>query len=149
MYTFVNVTLEESFDVGLSTLYSLMTYDRFRMAWYNYLDLLDIAFDTGFCCSVCQMQPDTVVFDATTLSYRKEALPLGLSRINDTKEKSIKRARFVLHEILGCLCPFVPGFVYLLCFFTSLRVHYLTRFGNVKWLSSKQQLAGWLDVSRK
>ena len=113
MYTFVSVTKEESFDVGLSSLYSLLTYDRFRMAWYSYLDLLDINFDDGFCCSVCRTHPDTVVFDATTLSYRKEALPLGLSKINDTKEKPIERTRFVLYKLWRFLCPFCLCFFYL------------------------------------
>ncbi|XP_065056806.1 uncharacterized protein LOC135685015 [Rhopilema esculentum] len=91
MHTFFTVTKEEAIDCGLSSLLSLLTYEKFRAAWYSYLNLLDVSFSEGFSCSECRSKPTTIVFDATTLSFRKQATHLLTDDVNDSRIKPIKR----------------------------------------------------------
>lgn len=58
-------------DAG-SRLPDLLTYNHFRMAWYNYLSRLNIDYTEGFRCNDCGNSPVIVIMDATTLSFRKE-----------------------------------------------------------------------------
>ena len=58
-------------DCG-EVLHSLLNYNNFRMAWYSYLELLDIYYNEGFRCSHCRENPNIVIMDATSLAFRKE-----------------------------------------------------------------------------
>ncbi|KAL3868521.1 hypothetical protein ACJMK2_041322 [Sinanodonta woodiana] len=49
-----------------------LSYSDFKSAWYSFLDLLEIDYTSSFVCSHCGPDPDTVVMDATSLSFRKE-----------------------------------------------------------------------------
>ncbi|KAL3868428.1 hypothetical protein ACJMK2_041236 [Sinanodonta woodiana] len=49
-----------------------LSYSDFKSAWYSFLDLLEIDYTSSFVCSHCGLDPDTVVMDATSLSFRKD-----------------------------------------------------------------------------
>ena len=51
-------------DCGV-VLPALLTYNKFRMAWYSYLALLDINYAEGFKCSHCSSTPKILIMDAT------------------------------------------------------------------------------------
>lgn len=50
------------------------SYQRLQLAWYSYINLLDVTYEEGFTCSKCGPEPSVVVMDATTLSFRKRML---------------------------------------------------------------------------
>ena len=49
---------------------SMLNYQR--MAWYSFLELLDINYEDGFVCGRCGAYPEVVLCDATTLGFRRE-----------------------------------------------------------------------------
>ena len=68
-------------DAGNNALSSMITYNHFRIAWYAFLKLLEIDYDSGFKCHQCVDQPDIVIMDATSLAFRKD-----LDLWHDTKQ---------------------------------------------------------------
>ena len=51
----------------------LLSYHHWRFSWYSFLELLDIDYRDGFCCPICGTGDlDTVICDATCLSFRQE-----------------------------------------------------------------------------
>lgn len=48
-----------------------MPYRDFRLAWYEFMQLLDIDYHAGFECKECGPNPETVIMDATSLGHRK------------------------------------------------------------------------------
>ena len=72
-------------DADVMEFGQLMSYHHWRFAWYSFLDLLDINYEEGFCCPVCGKGDslDTVICDATALSFRQElCTSLKSSRLN-------------------------------------------------------------------
>ena len=51
-----------------------LSYHHWCFAWYSSLNLLDINYEEGFCCAICGKDNslDTVIWDATALSFRRE-----------------------------------------------------------------------------
>lgn len=70
MHTFHQVLCNVLADYGYEA-QSVFAYDKFRMAWYTYLNLLDIDLNQGFSCSICTAQPDIVVCDGTSVSFQR------------------------------------------------------------------------------
>ncbi|XP_041958817.1 uncharacterized protein LOC121718060 isoform X2 [Alosa sapidissima] len=52
-----------------------LTYHKFRVAWYAFVDLLDLSFEAGFECARCGPTPHTIICDGTALSFRRALLP--------------------------------------------------------------------------
>ena len=73
MFTEYTVLKKIQEDSGSHLFSSLFTYNHFRFSWYSYLSLLDIDYRNGFKCTVCGDQPETVIMDATSLAFRREA----------------------------------------------------------------------------
>ena len=46
-------------------------YNHFRMAWYSFVQLLDIDYSERFCCASCGVSPNTLIMDGTSLSFRR------------------------------------------------------------------------------
>lgn len=49
----------------------LPSYNHYRVAWYAFLELMDIDFNNGFCCELCGIHPSVIIMDATTLAFQK------------------------------------------------------------------------------
>ena len=60
------------FEYGSNQAIDMINYQQWRMAWYSYLDLLDISYEEGYLCSLCGQYPDTIICDATALAYKRE-----------------------------------------------------------------------------
>lgn len=75
IYTQYCVLTQNHKDAGSSNFSSLFTYNHYRLAWYSFLELMDIDYSTGFTCSECGTAPTTVVMDATSVAFRKDLLP--------------------------------------------------------------------------
>ena len=73
MFTEYTVLKKIQEDSGSHFFSSLFTYNHFRFSWYNYLSLLDIDYGDGFKCTIWGDQPETVIMDATSLAFRREA----------------------------------------------------------------------------
>eukprot|EP00794_Sanderia_malayensis_P010517 gene10517-11621_t len=72
IYVFHSIYVREKQVEGYADLASSFTYNKFKNAWYRYMELLDIDIDTGFSCKICKEEPSVLIMDATSLSFRKE-----------------------------------------------------------------------------
>eukprot|EP00794_Sanderia_malayensis_P008570 gene8570-9483_t len=72
IYVFHSIYVREKQAEGYADLASSFTYNKFKNAWYSYMELLDINIDTGFSCKICKEEPSVLIMDATSLSFRKE-----------------------------------------------------------------------------
>ncbi|XP_065055209.1 uncharacterized protein LOC135683786 [Rhopilema esculentum] len=97
IYVFHTIYVREKRDEGLSCEISTFSYNKFKDAWYSYLELLDIDIDQGFGCEICKNAPDIVLMDATSLSFRKELTHWRsfLVEVEQTKEPVIPRYSYV------------------------------------------------------
>ena len=59
-------------DAGNDAFSSMISYNHFRLAWYAFLKLLEIEYESEFKCHECGNQPEIVIMDATSLGFRKE-----------------------------------------------------------------------------
>ncbi|XP_065064713.1 uncharacterized protein LOC135690945 [Rhopilema esculentum] len=93
IYVFHTIYVREKRDEGLSCEISTFSYNKFKDAWYSYLELLDIDIDQGFGCEICKNASDIVLMDATSLSFRKELTHWRsfLVEVEQTKEPVIPR----------------------------------------------------------
>ena len=57
-------------DFGHANLFNLFSYNKFKDAWYSYLELLKIDFSNGFTCPECKAEPDLIICDGTSLSFQ-------------------------------------------------------------------------------
>lgn len=71
MHSFHQVTCEMLEDFGYGQVRKIFPYNKFRLAWYAFIDLLDIDMNNGFCCPVCSTTPDLVICDGTSLAFQK------------------------------------------------------------------------------
>ncbi|KAI8516500.1 hypothetical protein Bbelb_050810 [Branchiostoma belcheri] len=55
--------------------YTRLTYSKFRLAWYSFLNLLDINYDSGFQCPECGPEPKLVICDGIALRTLITNLP--------------------------------------------------------------------------
>ncbi len=46
-------------------------YHHFKSACYSFINLLDVDLSNNFHCDVCGTSPNTMIMDATTISFRK------------------------------------------------------------------------------
>ena len=74
LFTYYSVWQEIMADADVLDFKRLLSYHCWHLAWYNFLDLLDINYEEGFCCAICGKDNslDTVICDATALSFRQE-----------------------------------------------------------------------------
>ena len=74
LFTYYSVWQEIMADADVLDFKRLLSYHHWCFAWYSFLDLLDISYEEGFCCAICGKDNslDTVICDATALSFRQE-----------------------------------------------------------------------------
>ena len=75
LFTYYSVWQEIMHDANVLNFERLLSYHHWRFSWYSFLDLLDIDYVEGFSCPICgsgDEKLDTVVCDATSLSFRQE-----------------------------------------------------------------------------
>ena len=74
LFTYYSVWQEIMADADVLDFKRLLSYHHWHFAWYSFLDLLDINYEEGFCCAICGKDNslDTVICDATALSFRQE-----------------------------------------------------------------------------
>lgn len=51
-------------------------YNRFRYAWYSYLNLLEIDYCSGFSCPKCTSAPEIILCDGTSLAFQRRMLQM-------------------------------------------------------------------------
>lgn len=71
LYAYYNIWNERMKDMGVTNFQNMLSYAQFRHSWYSFLALVNINYEHGFSCPHCKEFPDTVVCDATALSFRK------------------------------------------------------------------------------
>ena len=71
---------------------SIINYQQWRMAWYSFLELLDIDYKDGYRCSICGDFPNIVSCDATTLAFKREYVRT-LNVSNDTANNNYMNGR--------------------------------------------------------
>lgn len=90
MFTEYSVLVKTHEDLGNHTFSSQFLYNHFRMAWYGFIQLLDVKLDQGFVCNICGSNPKRVIMDATTLSFRKDFDPWKNFLSDSIKNESAK-----------------------------------------------------------
>ena len=89
MYTEFTILQRVHCDMEEKLILDAFKYNHFRCGWYSFLDLLDINYSEHFSCGICGNKPQTLIMDATSVSFR-QALdswrPL-LGAIPATREK--------------------------------------------------------------
>lgn len=71
MYTEYTILQRMHSYVEREILLDTFKYNHFRCAWYSFLHLLDIDYSTNYCCKLYGDRPDTLVMDATAVSFRR------------------------------------------------------------------------------
>lgn len=61
-------------DYGNDLFPKVMTYKKFKHAWYGFLSLLDVDISSGFMCPHCGSSPNIVICDGTSLAFRRQLL---------------------------------------------------------------------------
>lgn len=74
MYSFYNVWQQHQKDGGNDNFSQIFPIALFRQSWYSFMKLLDIDYGSSFRCSDCGDHPNTLLFDGTSLSFRKAFL---------------------------------------------------------------------------
>ena len=59
-------------NVGTQNFPEVITYNHYRLAWYSFMNVLDIKYEEGFKCPKCGCEPRAIIMDATSLAFRKE-----------------------------------------------------------------------------
>eukprot|EP00794_Sanderia_malayensis_P004345 gene4345-4924_t len=94
MFTYYTVYCTDMTEMGFNI--SQFSYNKFKDTWYAFLGLLDINFQNGFSCNICQDHPRMCIMDATSLSFRKEmvmAWNCFLARNKTINQEIIPRVR--------------------------------------------------------
>lgn len=89
MHTEYTVLCETHVD---ATFKERVSYQKFRMAWHSFIELLDIDYEDGFMCAICGAEPECVIMDATSLSFRR-TLASWTNFLNQTDEQVRRRFR--------------------------------------------------------
>ena len=89
-------------DAGNSSFSNTVHYNHFRSAWYAYLSLLDIDFGQGFQCTDCGPHPQSLIMDATGVSFRKELDFWKDNVLIDTPD--VKVAKYLIIYLCTLLC---------------------------------------------
>ena len=92
IYTQYCVLVKAHEEAGNQHMKKTFTYNHYRFSWYAFLDLLNMDLKQGFMCSHCECQPEIVIMDATSLSFRKEFIPWKLEAKSE-KDKINKSGR--------------------------------------------------------
>ena len=70
MHTFYQVTCDVLKDYGFKDVDQVFTYEKFKLAWYSFLQLLDKDFASAFMCPICSSTPDIIICDGTSVSFQ-------------------------------------------------------------------------------
>ena len=74
LFTYYSVWQEIMADAHVLDFKRMLLYHHWHFACCSFLNLLDINYEEGFCCAICGKDNslDTVICDATALSFRQE-----------------------------------------------------------------------------
>ena len=87
MHTFHEVTCDMLTEYGYDNVKSVFPYEKFRLAWHAFLNLLDVDMTIGFTCPECAATPEIVICDGTSLSFQKRMW--SFRQLNDVDENVI------------------------------------------------------------
>lgn len=71
MYTEYTILQQMHSDIEEQLVLDNFKYHHFKLAWYSFADLLDITYSAGFCCNNCGHNPNTLIMDGTSVSFRR------------------------------------------------------------------------------
>ena len=72
MYTEFTVLQRMHSDMEEKLVLNALKYNHFRCAWYTFLGLMDIDYSEGYSCGACGNEPQTLIMDATSVSFRRD-----------------------------------------------------------------------------
>ena len=87
-------------DSGQRSFKTSFPYHWLKAAWYHYLNILYVDYQSGFMCPKCGEQPTSVVCDATSLAFRRQLLPSD-EVSPSTDELPLLQGRYI-HNVV---CP--------------------------------------------
>ena len=70
MHTFHQVMCAVPKDYGFSDVDQVFPYEKFKLAWYSFLQLLDTDYSNAFVCPICSSTPDVIICDGTSVSFQ-------------------------------------------------------------------------------
>ena len=103
IYTEYCILAKAHEDAGNHTFSSTVQYKHFRSAWYAFLALLDIDYSRGFQCTKCGPYPQTLVMDATGLSFRRELGFWDSNNIMDVSKDRVPKGRSAILGVYVCV----------------------------------------------
>ena len=71
MHTYHQILCDVLIEFGYKQVKAVFSYERFRRAWYAYLDLLDVNLVDGFMCQHCSTDPQIIICDGTSVAFQK------------------------------------------------------------------------------
>ncbi|XP_069105019.1 uncharacterized protein [Argopecten irradians] len=101
-------------DQGILDFSNKFSYNNFKWSWYAFLELLEIDYETGFECPDCGEDPDTLIMDATSVSFRKELASWSVLENLQNPPKPSKRDKTRNQErtfLSKPLCNFLSSLV--------------------------------------
>lgn len=101
-------------DAGNSTFADTVHYKHFRAAWYAYLSLLDIDFSSGFQCTTCGPYPQTIIMDATSLSFRKDLDFWKKEMLTEISDIKVPKGRYITFFTFSYVCLSCTSCVFLI-----------------------------------
>lgn len=101
MYTEYCVLIKAHEDAGSYNFESTVQYNHFRWAWYSFLALLEIDYKKGFQCNKCGSYPQTLIMDATGLSFRKELCFWNSKIAIDVPKNRVPKGRLVKTHLMA------------------------------------------------
>ncbi|KAI8516536.1 hypothetical protein Bbelb_051170 [Branchiostoma belcheri] len=79
-------------DAGFIDFHTRLTYNKFRLTWYSFLNILNINYDSGVQCPECGPEPKLVICDGTALSFRRELRPWDHMLQQDAKDGEVQNS---------------------------------------------------------
>lgn len=89
---FFDVWASEMEEFGYSDFRDKMNYEKFVHAWYNFLALLEIDYQSSYMCDACGPAPDLVVCDGTSLGFQRKFLA---PKVSNAPKNVIPRYRYI------------------------------------------------------
>ena len=89
LFTYYSVWQEIIADADVLDLKRLLSYHHWRFAWYNFLDLLDINHEEGFCCAICGKDNslDTFISDESFVLHWSLVIHHWVHPLNHKKQE--------------------------------------------------------------
>lgn len=70
LFTFYLCWTQRQIDGGNLEV-DMLSYSKFKFAWYSFLSLIEEDMAVDFICPICKDCPSIVIFDGTALAFRR------------------------------------------------------------------------------